>query len=195
MFIFDRPIRPPLLYGRQLLPHTFKLIQWKEPPTLNLKRLICVCCDYIRVNSRLRWEMQAKYRFVVGKHWCQFSNFQTSSCQWTGPNRRSPAECSTNSSRSWNPAFFTIRWVSWNCSTCCYYTIAFTNCLQSVNESRIRLAVYRAVDSALDSYSRTVEEVRARWKIPNLLFRIYDTTSSFKMFFCPLGKTKVCSKD
>jgi len=30
---------------------------------------------------------------------------------------------------------------------------------QSVNESRIRLAVYRAVDSALDSYSRTVEEI------------------------------------
>ena len=30
---------------------------------------------------------------------------------------------------------------------------------QGVNESRIRLAVYRAVDAALDNYSKTVEEV------------------------------------
>ena len=35
------------------------------------------------------------------------------------------------------------------------------NCLQGVNESRIRLAVYRAVDSALDEYSKTVEDVSA----------------------------------
>ena len=35
----------------------------------------------------------------------------------------------------------------------------FINCLQGVNESRIRLAVYRAVDSALDEYSKTVEDV------------------------------------
>ena len=37
----------------------------------------------------------------------------------------------------------------------------FINCLQGVNESRIRLAVYRAVDSALDEYSKTVEDVSA----------------------------------
>ena len=30
---------------------------------------------------------------------------------------------------------------------------------QGINESRIRLAVYRAVDAALDNYSKTVEEV------------------------------------
>ena len=35
----------------------------------------------------------------------------------------------------------------------------FINCLQAVNESRIRLAVYRAVDAALDDYSKTVEDV------------------------------------
>ena len=33
------------------------------------------------------------------------------------------------------------------------------NCLQAVNESRIRLAVYRAVDAALEDYSKTVEDV------------------------------------
>merc|ERR1712037_858232 len=30
---------------------------------------------------------------------------------------------------------------------------------QAVNESRIRLAVYRAVDAALDDYSKTVEDI------------------------------------
>ena len=84
------------------------------------------------------------------------------SCRAMGRSRHSPAGCLTSSSQSSSLASFTIR--SLLAKDLCIkinFMPRFINCLQGVNESRIRLAVYRAVDSALDEYSKTVEDVSA----------------------------------